>query len=281
MCRAYGACHLAGTVRVRSRRRILVATGSDSEDRPGMVLSGLFICPGGEHSLSRASRAMTGQPSMPVDVTNYSMRAAPTVFTLLLLLAQAACASPPPPAAAVPNDQAVPAPLPNNHAAAAPLPRSSIAAVVLRRAEIGLTDEQVSEMEELDQKRETENAAVREEMGKKSQQGQAAPSSAGSRSAGSQGMQGSGMGGGMRGGGMHGGRMGGQSAAPGAGSGKEADRAAALEDRLDENDTKAYLDAENVLTEAQRPRAREVASDYREQLYEQRESARAKSKSTK
>jgi hypothetical protein len=217
---------------------------------------------------------MTGQPSMPVAGTNDSMRAAPLRFTLVLALAQAACASPPPPVAAVPNNQA----------ALPPLPRSSIAAVVLHRAEIGLTDEQVSEMEELDQKRETENAAVREEMGKKSQQAQAAPSSnsgAGSRSAASQGMQGSGMGGGMRGGGMHGGRMGGRSAAPGAGSGKEANRAAALEDRLDENDTKAYLDAENVLTEAQKARAREVASDYREQLYEQRESARAKSASTK
>lgn len=211
---------------------------------------------------------------MPVDVTNHSMRAAPVGFSLLLALAQAACASPPPPVAAVPNTQA----------ALPPLPRSSIAAMVLHRVEIGLTDEQVSEMEELDQKRETENAAVREEMGKKSQQGQAAPSSnsgAGSRSVASQGIQGSGMGGGMRGGGMHGGRMGGRSAAPGAGSGKEADRAAALDDRLDENDTKAYLDAENVLTEAQKTRTREIASDYRERLYEQGETARVKSASTK
>lgn len=164
------------------------------------------------------------------------------------------------------------------------LPRSSIAAVVLHRAEIGLTDEQVSEMEQLDQKRETENAAIRDELGKKSQQGRSVPSSnsrVGNGSAASQGMQGSGMGGGMRGGGMHGGRMGGRSAPPGAGSGKEADGATALEDRLDANDTKAYLDAENVLTEAQKARAREIASDYREQLYEQRERARTKSASTK
>lgn len=217
---------------------------------------------------------MAGATFEPVDVTNDSMRAAPIGFTLTLVLAQVGCASRPPPVAAVPNNQAT---LP-------PLPRSSIAAVVLHRAEIGLTDEQVSEMEQLDQKREAENAAVREEMGKKSQQGQSAPSSnsrAGSGSAASQGMRGSGMGGGMHGGGMHGGRMGGRSAAPGAGSGKEADKAAVLEDRLDEDDTKAYLDAENVLTEAQKPRAREIASDYREQLYEQRESARAKAASTK
>jgi hypothetical protein len=213
---------------------------------------------------------------MPVAETNDSMRAAAIGFTLSLVLAQVACATPPPPPAV--------AAVPTNQAALPPLPRSSIAAVVLHRAEVGLTDEQVSEMEQLDQKRETENATVREELGKKSQQGQSAPSTnsgAGNGSAAPQGMQGSGMGNGMRGGGMHGGRMGGRSAPPGAGSGKEADRAATLDDRLDENDTKAYLDAENLLTEAQRARAREIASDYREQLYEQRERARANSASTK
>ena len=89
------------------------------------------------------------------------------------------------------------------------------------------------------------------------------------------------MGGGMHGGGMHGGRMGGRSPASGSGGGKEADRAATLEDRLDENDTKAYLDAESAFTEAQKAAAREIASDYREQLYEQRENARNRSAQTK
>jgi hypothetical protein len=83
----------------------------------------------------------------------------------------------------------------------------------------------------------------------------------------------------MHGGGMRGGRMGGRS--PGSAPSGGADRAATLEDRLDENDTKAYLDAEGVFTEAQRARAREIASDYREQLYEQRENARSKSSQTK
>jgi hypothetical protein len=50
---------------------------------------------------------------------------------------------------------------------------------------------------------------------------------------------------------------------------------------LDENDTKAYLDAESVFTEAQKTRAREIASDYREQLYEQRENARSRSAQNK
>ena len=59
------------------------------------------------------------------------------------------------------------------------------------------------------------------------------------------------------------------------------DRAATLEDRFDENDTKAYLDAEGVLTDGQRERAREIASDCREQLYEQRENARLKPAPTK
>jgi hypothetical protein len=85
------------------------------------------------------------------------------------------------------------------------------------------------------------------------------------------------MGGGMRGGGMHGGRMG-AGIPPSAPNGaKKMDQQSVLEDRLDENDTKAYLDAEGVLTEAQKDRARDIASDYREQLYEQRALANRKS----
>lgn len=39
--------------------------------------------------------------------------------------------------------------------------------------------------------------------------------------------------------------------------------------QLDDNDTRAYLEIEEqVLTEAQRPRAREIASAYREALYD-------------
>jgi hypothetical protein len=204
------------------------------------------------------------------------MRATCLSSLLVLALSQLVCASQPPPPQSI-------APLPTDPAPLPPLPRSSIAAVVLHRAELGLTDEQVGEMEQRDQQRETENAVVREEMEKKGQKGPPASSSgSGSGSGGApQGMHGGGMGGGMHGGGMHGGRMGGRSPASGSGSGKEADRTATLEDRLDENDTKAYLDAESVFTEAQKARAREIASDYREQLYEQRESARNKSAQTK
>jgi hypothetical protein len=214
---------------------------------------------------------MPRQPSLPLEGQNRSMRATCLISLLLLTLSQVACASQPPPPQPI-------APVPTNPAPLPPLPRSSIAAVVLHRAELGLTDEQVGEMEQRDQQRETENAVVREEMEKKSQKGPSAPSSAsGSGNGGaSQGMHGGGMGGGM-----HGGRMGGRSPASGSGRGREADRTATLEDRLDENDTKAYLDVESVFTEAQKAGAREIASDYREHLYEQRENARSRAAQSK
>ena len=182
-----------------------------------------------------------------------------------------------------------PAPAPVSAAASpaagsAPLPRSSIAAVVLRRAELGLTDEQVGEMEKIDQEREQENAVAREELDKeRKQSASGSPSAAGSGggAASPQGMGGRGMGGGMRGGGMRGGRMRGAIPASGTAAGKKTDRQGILEDRLDENDTKAYLDAEGVLTEAQKDRARDIASDYRERLYEQRAKARSEATQSK
>jgi hypothetical protein len=210
---------------------------------------------------------MPGQPPLRLEGQNGNMRAARLGFFLALALSQLACASQPPPPQLI-------APVPTNQAPLPPLPRSSIAAVVLHRGELGLTDEQVGEIEQRDQQREGENVAVRGEMEKKGQKGPSARSSS----------SGSGNGGapqGMHGGGMHGGRMAGRSPASGSGGEKDADRAATLEDRLDENDTKAYLDAESVFTEAQKARAREIASDYREQLYERRENARTKSTQTK
>jgi hypothetical protein len=43
---------------------------------------------------------------------------------------------------------------------------------------------------------------------------------------------------------------------------------------MDDNDTNAYLEAEKVLTEAQRPRAREIASSYRQERSDRREALR-------
>ena len=74
---------------------------------------------------------------------------------------------------------------------------------------------------------------------------------------------------GMRGGGMRGGapRPQGQ-----GGPSSHADQS--LEDRTDANDTKAYLDIEDRLTSEQREKAREIASDFRAQLYDRREQLR-------
>ena len=45
-----------------------------------------------------------------------------------------------------------------------------------------------------------------------------------------------------------------------------------IEERIDDNDTHAYLEAEEiVLTPEQRERARDIAEDYREKLYDRRE----------
>ena len=159
-----------------------------------------------------------------------------------------------------------------------PLPRSSIAAVVQQRAKLGLTDDEVRDLEEIDQAREKANAAFTDEVAQKQKATQAASTSAGS-SPPAGGGQGGGMGGGgMRGGGMRGGGMGGRRGPPqGASEAANATAPATIQDRLDENDTKAFLDAEQVLTEVHRDPAREIASDYRAQLYERREIERQKS----
>jgi hypothetical protein len=153
-----------------------------------------------------------------------------------------------------------------------PLPRSSIAAVVQQRAKLGLTDDQVRDLEEIDQERERADAAFTDEVAQKQKAAQAAGAGAGSGPPGG-GTRGGGMGGGgMRGGGMRGGGMGGRRGPPQAGhEAANGTAPATIQDKLDENDTKAFLDAEQVLTEAQRDPAREIASDYRAQLYERRE----------
>ncbi len=72
---------------------------------------------------------------------------------------------------------------------------------------------------------------------------------------------------------MRGGRMGGGRGfrAPNNNGPSQGQRASKLEDRLEDDDTKAYLDGEAVLSEPQREQAREIASDYRAQLYDRRE----------
>ena len=156
-----------------------------------------------------------------------------------------------------------------------PLPRSSIAAVVQQREKLGLTDDEVRDLEGIDQAREKADAALTDEVARKQKVAQAAAASAGSGPPAGGGRSAGMGGGGMRGGGMRGGGMGGRRGPPQAAPDRTAP--ATIQDRLDENDTKAFLDAEDVLTEAQRDAAREIASDYRAQLYERRELERQKS----
>jgi hypothetical protein len=135
-----------------------------------------------------------------------------------------------------------------------PLPRSSIAAVLAHRAELHLSEDQVQWLQSRDDRLEKDNAAIREAMAQRKKQlghGETDPFGAG-------------MGAGSRGG------RGGHSM--GGARGKPAnDPLHAAQDQLDDNDTKAYLDAENLLTEEQRRRAREIAERFREELWDRRQ----------
>jgi hypothetical protein len=155
-----------------------------------------------------------------------------------------------------------------------PLPRSSIAAVLEHRDELRLTPDQIDRLEALDDKLAERNAALREAADGTSAAGADAgpakaatppasrgPTMTGGRHGGGMGMGGMGMGrGSPRGGAAH------------HGSSDEPRAHESVEQRMDDNDTRAYLDAEEtVLTPGQRERARDIAEDFREKLYDRRE----------
>ena len=120
------------------------------------------------------------------------------------------------------------------------LPRSSIAADLLHREELGLAPAQVDALSHRDDALAKEDEALRARVAAGSSTGTATPAGTPGRS------------------GHHGGRR------PQA----QAHAPDALT-QLDDNDTRAYLEVEEqVLTEAQRPRARRIASEYREALYD-------------
>lgn len=55
------------------------------------------------------------------------------------------------------------------------------------------------------------------------------------------------------------------------GTGENPNRPKTLQDHLDDLDTQAYLQAEDqILTDAQKERARDIAEEYREALYDRR-----------
>jgi hypothetical protein len=148
----------------------------------------------------------------------------------------AGCAAAPPPRPA-------PAPPPGD------LPRSSIAAILLHRDELGLTAEQVEALARRDDQLARDDAPLRAQLTKPGATSASSTSASPPASGGSSGR-----------GGHHG----------HSGASSDTRRPADPMTRLDDNDTRAYLEVEEqVLTAAQRPRAQEIASKYREALYDQ------------
>jgi hypothetical protein len=150
-----------------------------------------------------------------------------------------------------------------------PLPRSSLAAVLLHRDELKLTDDQVKALHDLD-----EELAERAKALSERPSGGAHPDGGVASHRGG----GAGAGGGAGGGGgrmhMTGGRGGGRGMGGGGFHGTSSGQpkgVRSLEERLDDADTRAYLQAEEeILDPAQRDRAREIAEQYREDLYDRR-----------
>lgn len=174
--------------------------------------------------------------------------------------------------------------------------KSSLAVLLEHREELTLSPEQVAWLEKREQQLQDENAplkkTVEEAMAHRGEGGR--HSGGGHRGGGMGGGMGRGMGGGMgggmmgggmgggmgrgMGGGMGGGRMGG-----GMGGGEGPSREARQERMgqvrsairaMQDNDTRAYNEAETQLTEAQKPRARELVSQEREKLFKQHEAMR-------
>ncbi|MGA8891699.1 MAG: hypothetical protein WB493_09030, partial [Anaeromyxobacteraceae bacterium] len=139
------------------------------------------------------------------------------------------------------------------------LPRSSVAAVLAQRGKLGLTDEQVKQLEQVDARLAREQETARHTAAQAEEPKQAAPQRP------AQGAPSPGPGG-------PGGMSGGKSRPPPQirlNSGPSA--AEILERQLDDLDTQALLKAVESMPEAQREKAVDVASRYREQLFEQRE----------
>jgi len=161
-------------------------------------------------------------------------------LAFLLCLSLAACAS------------TRPAPVPRP----AGLPHSSIAAVLAHREELGLTLDQANALQQRDDALEREDAPLLARTGQGG--GSTAPGDGGRTASDASGFSGRG--------GRHGRR------AQSGTTSKSEDLLA----RLDDNDTRAYLQVEqSILTEAQRPRAREIASRFREELYDRQHPAQA------
>ncbi len=163
------------------------------------------------------------------------------------------------------------------------LPRSSIAAVLAHRGELGLSEAEVSELERRDEALEKQAARIREEFaasshkpgnsGRGGERSGPSPDGMGKPLAPTAAALPEGSGAGGRGGKHHNGAGGSRSS---SGSQDPAARAAAMQSRLDEADTAAWLAAETVLAESRREKARDVAEKYREAVADRRDTERAR-----
>ena len=151
-----------------------------------------------------------------------------------------------------------------------PAARSSVAAVLAHRGDLELTDDQIQKLEVLDEQVQKANSSIETNLKAAMEKRKAAGNSQGAGP--DQGAMG-------RGGGMGGG-MGGRGGA-GAGGGRRGSGRVATENldgpvekarqEMDGNDARAFEEAEGLLTDAQKPRAEELAEKYREELYDWRE----------
>jgi hypothetical protein len=139
------------------------------------------------------------------------------------------------------------------------LPSSSVGAVLLKRSALELTPEQVKQLEQVQARLVRDQAAAREAAAHPPEPSGPANAPPPPKA--------TGAGGGGPGPGMSGGKT----RPPPNIRSSGADQSLALEQRLDELDTEAFLKAVELLPEAQREKAVDVASRYREQLFEQRE----------
>ena len=136
------------------------------------------------------------------------------------------------------------------------LQSSSVAAVLAQRGALQLSPEQVKQLEQVESSLAREQNAAREELARPPD----APAGPGAPPPGK-----------LSAGGPGSGSGGAKSKPPPIVRGSGPSPAQVLELRLDELDTQALLKAVDMLPEPQREKAIEIASRYREQLFEQRE----------
>jgi hypothetical protein len=149
-------------------------------------------------------------------------------------------------------------PAPEKPPAPAPTARSSVAAVLEHSVDLALSQDQQDTLQHLDDALAEKNDGLRAEASKHHDNPQSDSTQAPMAPRGARGIRGGGAGGSM---GHHGG-----------GARANPPESQALRDKLDDNDTQTFFEAEKSLTEVQKPKARELAGKYREELFNYRAS---------